>query len=220
MQNAFHDKLDETEKLLLQMGDTIDDIFNRILSSYQKRSMNEAELTIILELDSQLDELENKVETYSTEMLALYQPMGVDLRYILSALKISSNLERIGDHLRKIARKSRKAIIIGDFEHFYSLTEMIILLRQMSQQIMISLKERNLRLSNETLEMDDKIDAIQRDLFNKLINKMSTNSDPQNISLDVHLLFITRFLERIGDHIENIGERIAFIINGKIKKSY
>lgn len=218
MQNAFHNKLDDTENLLLKMGDIIDDIFNRLLDSYQKRSMNEAELTIILELDSQLDELEIKVETVSTEMLALHQPMGVDLRFILSALKISSNLERIGDHLRKIARKTRKAIILGDFEHFYSITEMIILLRQMSQQIMISLKERNLKLSNETLEMDEKVDTLQRDLFNKLIEKMSKNSDPNVISLDVYLLFITRFLERIGDHIENIGERIAFIVNGKIKK--
>ncbi len=218
MQNAFHNKLDDTENLLFKMGDIIDDIFDRLLGSYQKRSMNEAELTIILELDSQLDELEIKVETVSTEMLALHQPMGVDLRFILSALKISSNLERIGDHLRKIARKTRKAIIIGDFEHFYSITEMIILLRQMSQQIMISLKERNLKLSNQTLEMDEKVDALQRDLFNKLIEKMSKNSDPNVISLDVYLLFITRFLERIGDHIENIGERIAFIVNGKIKK--
>ncbi len=218
MQNAFHNKLDDTENLLLKMGDIIDDIFNRLLDAYQKRSMNEADLTIILELDSQLDELEIKIETVSTEMLALHQPMGVDLRFILSALKISSNLERIGDHLRKIARKSRKAIIIGDFEHFYSITEMIILLRQMAEQILISLKDRNLKLTNETLQMDEKIDELQKDLFNKLIEKMNKNPDPNVISLDVHLLFITRFLERIGDHIENIGERIAFIVNGKIKK--
>ena len=218
MQNAFHNKLDDTENLLLQMGDIIDEIFTKMLETFHHKQMSDTDLEIILALDSKLDDLETKVETISTEMLALYQPMGVDLRYILSALRISSNLERIGDHLRKIARKSRKAIKFNDYEHFYPITEMIILLRQMTQQIMIALKNRNLKLSHETLQMDEKIDAIQRDLFIKLIEKMSKNSDPDVISLDVYLLFITRFLERIGDHIENIGERISFIINGKLKK--
>ena len=218
MQNAFHNKLDDTENLLLQMGEIIDEIFKKMLETFHHKQMSDTDLEIILALDAKLDDLETKVETMSTEMLALYQPMGVDLRYILSALRISSNLERIGDHLRKIARKSRKAIKFKDYEHFYSITEMIILLRQMTEQIMIALKSRNLKLSHETLQMDEKIDAIQRDLFIKLIEKMSKNSDPNVISLDVHLLFITRFLERIGDHIENIGERISFIINGKLKK--
>jgi phosphate transport system protein len=219
MQNVFHSKLDETENILLNMGELIDNIFESLLSCFQNKDIKDCQLTDILEVDSKIDALEDKLERICTEMLALYQPMGIDLRYIIGAIKISSNLERIGDHLRKIARKTRKVVKFHDYEHFYSLIEMITLLRQMSEQIMISLKDKNLQLAKDTLILDRKIDQIQRDLFQKLIEKMSKNNDPDIISLGVHLLFITRFLERIGDHIENIGEKIVFIINGEIMDS-
>ena len=152
------------------------------------------------------------------EQLALQQPMAVDLRTIICLLKMSMDLERIGDHIRKIIRKTRKVITLGHFGHFVPLTEMTLLLRQMIDQILVALKERNTRLVKATLAIDGQINELQRSLFQRYIDDMKNDPSEETISSGIYLLFITRFLERIGDHVENIGERVNYLVTGDIRK--
>ena len=216
----FHQNLDNTTNILLEMGDIIEHLFDEIISILQTKNIDKKRVTKIIQEESQLDELEIKVENKCQEILALQQPMGIDLRMILATLKISSDLERIGDHLRKIIRKVRKVAKYQEFEHFTELSEMSILLRQMVMQIMVAFREQNMRLALDTLELDDKIDDIQRNLFQKYIKKIQENPEKKIISSEIYLLFITRFLERIGDHVENIGERVIYLVTGKLANDF
>lgn len=212
----FHQKLDRTTEQLLSMGDIVENLFNEVINILQNKSVNKDRVKELIQKEAKLDDIEIKIENSCQEILALQQPMGIDLRMILAALKISSDLERIGDHLRKIIRKVRKVVKYKEFEHFTELIEMAILLRQMVMQVMVAFKEQNMRLALDTLELDEKIDDIQRNLFQKYIKKIKTQPEEEIISSEIHLLFITRFLERIGDHVENIGERIIFLVTGKL----
>ncbi|OGI10060.1 MAG: phosphate transport system regulatory protein PhoU [Candidatus Margulisbacteria bacterium GWF2_35_9] len=212
----FHEKLDNTTLILLKMGELIEHLFDEIISILQTKIINKEMVETLIKEESQLDELEIEIENNCQEVLALQQPMGIDLRMILAVLKISSDLERIGDHLRKIIRKLRKVVNYKEYEHFTELTEMSIILRQMVMQIMVAFKEQNMKLALDTLELDEKIDEIQRDLYQKCIKKMKEQPLEQTISSEIYMLFITRFLERIGDHVENIGERVIFLVTGKL----
>jgi phosphate transport system protein len=214
--DIFHQKLDQGTQLIDDMGSIIDYLLKEIITTLQNRVSDKEQVNILINEEKKLDQLEVDVEMLCIELLALQQPMAIDLRTIISMLKISSDLERIGDHLRKIIRKFRKVVKLHDFEHFSSLAEMTILLRQMVAQIVIAFKENNLDLVERTLSMDAEIDKLQRGLFRQYIQKIESKPVHEVISSEIYLLFITRFLERIGDHVENIGERVVFMVTGKL----
>lgn len=214
----FHEKLAHLETHVHEMGNILHQLMSTLITSLQTRQLERELVDSCLKTESRLDELEYLIEKGSLELLALQQPMAIDLRLILCVIKISMDLERIGDHLRKIFRKTRKLIESGYPEPFTPLVEMSILLRQMVDQILIAFNERNLDLVSRTLQLDDQINHLQRTLFQEYIRDMQAKPSDEMISAGIYLLFITRFLERIGDHVENIGERVAYLITGDMKK--
>ena len=213
--DRFNKKIETEERIIENMGQIIQEILSEIISVLQKKDLSVEKVNEILDKESQLDKLSLQVEQLCIETIALHQPMGVDLREIISIIKISSDLERIGDHTRKIIRKLRKVIMMHDFDNFNVLAEMTIILRQMVDQIIIAFLEKNLELTNNTLLLDHQIDEIQRSLFNNMIAKIKKSTDEETVSSEIYLLFITRFLERIGDHVQNIGERIIYLTTGQ-----
>ncbi len=214
----FHAKLDEAEAMVQEMGTIIYDLMTQLIAVYRTHELSADIMDKLLREEAKLDHLEYSIEKLSMEQLALQQPMAVDLRTIICILKMSMDLERIGDHIRKIIRKTRKVITLKQFTHFVPLTEMTLLLRQMIDQIMVALKERNIRLVKSTLAIDEQINDLQRNLFQRYIEDMKTDPNEGTISSGIYLLFITRFLERIGDHVENIGERVNYLVTGDIRK--
>jgi phosphate transport system protein len=214
--NRFHDTLDQTSDRVLYMGDIIDHLLGEIVIIFNSKSAEKSHIQTLLNKEKEIDSLEIEIEQNCLELLALQQPVAIDLRMIISLLKISSDLERMGDHIRKILRKARKVVKLHEFEHFSTLAEMTILLRQMVQQIMVAFKNKDDQIVNNTLKTEDRINEIQRSLFREFITRLELNPNKTIISSEIYLLFITRFLERIGDHIENIGERIHFMITGEL----
>ncbi|MEK6557174.1 MAG: phosphate signaling complex protein PhoU [Candidatus Margulisiibacteriota bacterium] len=214
----FHNTLKEAENKVLLMGEIIHDLLSDLIFVFQSKVLDADKVREIITKESRLDDLEFEIEKMCMELLALQQPMAIDLRTIMCIIKISIDLERIGDHIRKVGRKTRKVVELQEFGDFSSLAEMTILLRQMVEQIMIAFKEKNVKLSQTTQKFDGQINQIQRSLFIHYIDKMRLQPDEQVISSGIYLLFITRFLERIGDHVQNIGERINFMVTGDIKQ--
>ncbi len=214
----FHNKLDKVELMIQKMGSIIHKLLSEIIVIYQNKSIDNEAIDKLLLEEGKLDELEFEIEKISMELLALQQPMAVDLRSIMCMIKISMDLERIGDHIRKIIRKSRKVVELSDNDHYPALAEMTILLRQMVDQILVAFKENNVELARETLKIDERINELQRTLFQQYIEKIQQNPSHEVISSKIYLLFITRFLERIGDHVENIGERVIYKVTGDIKQ--
>ena len=215
----YHASVEKAEQMIAKMGDIIHELLSELITVFQvKKQINLDDVDALLAKEAKLDDLEFKVEKLCTEIIALQQPLAIDLRNIMSVIKISMDLERIGDHLRKIIRKTRKVAENKEFTHFTSLAEMTILLRQMVEQILVAFKENNVQLAKDTLKIDEKINELQRHLFQQFIERIVQDPQEKVISCEIHLLFITRFLERIGDHVENIGERVIYKVTGDFKQ--
>jgi phosphate transport system protein len=166
----------------------------------------------VVSRDAALDALEREVESFCIRILATRQPMAADLRFIVAAMKVSHNLERIGDYARNAAKRS---IVVAEQPHIGSLNGF----QRMSQLV-----QENLKLAIDALVNDD-ADAAERvwgadepvdDIYNGIFREMLTHmmEDPRNITAATHLLFIAKNLERIGDHATNIAETVHYAVRG------
>lgn len=165
--------------------------------------------------DYKINSLDHLIEKKVTAILALRQPMAVDLRYTISSLKVSSNLERSGDQaksiIRKIARLGHQKFA-SDIEQ--SLLAMINLSKTMAQEALVSFNKQDLALANLVLKQDDEIDKIYSDLFRILDHE---NFNRQQVEEITNILFIAKSFERLADHSTNIAEIAGFVVTGEIK---
>jgi phosphate transport system protein len=166
----------------------------------------------VITRDAALDSLEREVEAFSIRILATRQPMASDLRFIVAAMKVSHDLERIGDYARNGAKRS---IVLAQQPALGSLNGF---------QRMSTLVQENLKLAIDALVNDD-ADAAQRvwagdepidDIYNGIFREMLTHmmEDARNITAATHLLFVAKNLERIGDHATNIAETVHYAVRG------
>ncbi len=165
--------------------------------------------------DYKINSLDHLIEKKVTAMLALRQPMAVDLRYIISSLKVSSNLERSGDQAKSIIKK---IALIGsekfesDVEN--SLISMINLTKQMVREAVTAFNDQNLDLASLVLKQDDEIDQIYSDLFRILEHENFSKDQVKKIT---NTLFIAKSFERLADHSTNVAEIAQFVVTGEIK---
>jgi phosphate transport system protein len=169
----------------------------------------------INEHDYKINTLDHLIEKKITAILALRQPMAVDLRYIISSLKVSANIERIGDQAKSIIKK---VYHIGDFSFDSKVQEwlhtMINISKTMIQNSVLAFNSQNLALSQQVLEQDDVIDQTYRNFFS-IINQENFNKE--QVNQVVNTLFIAKSFERLADHSTNIAEITNFVITGEIK---
>jgi phosphate transport system protein len=162
--------------------------------------------------DAALDALEREVEAFCIRILATRQPMASDLRFIVAAMKVAHNLERIGDYARNGAKRS---IVVAQQPQIGSLNGFL----RMSQLVQENLKLAIDALASEDAEAaarvwaaDEPVDDIYNGIFREMLTHMM--EDPRNITAATHLLFIAKNLERIGDHATNIAETVHFAVRG------
>lgn len=165
--------------------------------------------------DYKINTLDHLIEKKVTAVLALRQPMAVDLRYIISSLKVSANLERSGDQAKSIIKKIAR---IGN-ENFENgveeaLIDMINLSKEMVVQSVKSFNEHDFELAQKVLQQDDKIDSIYSDLFRIIDQETFSKIQVKRIT---NTLFIAKSFERLADHSTNIAEIAGFVITGEIK---
>jgi phosphate transport system protein len=173
-----------------------------------------AAATLAVEADPSVDALEREVEQFVIRLLALRQPLADDLRQIVAALKITSDLERIGDYASNVAKRS---IVLAQFPLPYSLTgvaHMARLVQENLKLVMDAVGESDAARAIEVWRSDEAVDDLYNTIFRELITYMM--EDPRNITPCTHLLFIIKNLERIGDHATNIAEKVHYVATGTV----
>ena len=168
----------------------------------------------VIKQDDKIDELREYIRDRSIELLVLKQPMARDLRYIYALGFIALELERIGDYAVNIAEETIKICQDEYIKDLIDIPKMYEECKKMILEVKESLENENEDLAREIALQDDKIDSLYNRVQEDCVRVM--NANPQTINQGVNLLFIGRYLERIGDHITNICEMIIFAINGEM----
>ena len=163
--------------------------------------------------DYKINQLDNLVEKKVTSMLALRQPLAFDLRYIISALKVSANLERMGDKCKSIIKKISHLETKLDITTKNSLLTMLEIAKNMTNNAVLAFNEHNTEKATEVLKQDDEMDQIYHQLFS--IAK-GENFDQKQVEDIIKILFIAKSFERLADHTTNIAEMVSYVVSGEI----
>jgi len=208
----FHEQLDELKTRLLTMSERAEALVDVAVDALLTRDADKAQA--VLFGDREVDALEVEVEQMAVELLALQQPMARDLRFIISAIKVSADLERVGDHAVNIAECSQHIIASGiDVTPDAEILEMARLARQMLGQSIDAFVRADGALGRAICRMDDDVDKLNDSLFRIVVTHIL--EDPKTISTALELLLVSRNLERVADLSTNIGEDAVYLAEGK-----
>ncbi len=208
------------DKDLQSIADTLDDMLHLVLESIDMvvqmiKSRDEKFIEKITAHDYKINSLDHLIEKKVTAMLALRQPMAVDLRYIISSLKVSSNLERSGDQSKSVIKKIAR---IGNEKFEPDVEKSFISMIELSKEMVVdsikSFNEQNVDLADFVLKKDDEIDQIYSDFFRILEQENFSKDQVKKIT---NTLFIAKNFERLADHATNIAEIAKFVVTGEIK---
>jgi phosphate transport system protein len=207
----FHDELAHLKDRLLQMSAQAQDALDRSVRAVLQRDGEAADR--VLREDRQIDALEVEIEEMVTNLLALHQPMARDLRLILSTLKISNDLERVGDHGVNIAGCAQRLINQRPITPEPEIVEMGRLARGMLADAIDAFVRSDATLGRDVCGRDDQVDALHRSVFRILITHMA--EDPHTIGAAMELFLVSRNLERVADLATNVAEDVVFLVEGK-----
>jgi phosphate transport system protein len=166
----------------------------------------------VVQDDAKVDQLEREVDNLAIRLLALRQPVARDLREIFSALKIGSDLERIGDYAANVAKRSIALSQTPVVRPVYALPRMAHLAQELIKVVLDSYVQRDPDKAYSVWMRDTELDEMYSSLFRELLTYMM--EDPRSIGPCTHLLFMAKNIERIGDHATNIAENLYYLVNG------
>ncbi len=170
----------------------------------------------VIDTDVELDEKEVDLEEECLKVLALHQPVAIDLRFVVAALKINGDLERIGDLAVNVAERSLFLITRPRAPVAFDFPAMAGKVQRMLRRGIEALVNLDVKAASAVWASDDAVDAMNRDVYALIKQGLAEHPDPENINKLIHILGISRDLERIGDHATNIAEDIIYMIEGKI----
>ena len=210
--SSYEEELASLDNKIAKMGGLAEQLLGQAIEALEKRDPSLAESTI--RDDDAIDDLEREVEEQAVMMIARRQPMALDLRQIMTAIRISSDLERVGDLGKNIAKrvlavsseKHPKQLVVG-LKHLAELAQ--VHLKEVLDAYMSRDSEKALRVWYR----DEEIDAMYNSLDREFLTYMM--EDPRNIGLCTHFLFGAKNLERIGDHATNIAEMVYYLVHGE-----
>jgi phosphate transport system protein len=208
----FHEQLGSLKQRLLEMSERAEGLVDLAVEALLTKDKEKADAVIAG--DREVDALEVEVERLAVSLLALQQPIARDLRFIISAIKVSSDLERVGDHAVNIAQSAQRLIaerstIIPDPE----IEDMARRARAMLSDALDAFVRADGALGREVCKADDHVDALHNSVFRILLTHMMADARAINPSLE--LLLVSRNLERVADLATNIGEDAVFLAEGK-----
>jgi phosphate transport system protein len=212
MPKHFIQEMDVMKSTLQQMIDLVD---RQVGAAVEAMETGNLELCrAIKEQDKQTDAYENLIQVQCENIFALFQPVAVDLRAIITSLKISTQLERCGDIAVNIANRTRKTI---DHHDLVMETQVVAMAKQahgMLQQAISAFTNLDDALARQVLARDDEVDSLNKSIFQQMVNKMK--ADPHCIEPGAHLIVLTKQLERLADHATNIAEDVIFLKEARI----
>ncbi len=207
---SYEGELEAISTHVAQMGGVAEALLQGAIEAIQRR--DSALASRMIESDRRIDDLERQIEGEAVKILALRQPVGVDLRLTVTALRIANEIERIGDLAKNIAKRS----LVLNAEQPIRLTQGLV---RMGRDCLAQLKAvfdayaaRDSEAAARVWRGDEEIDDLYNSLFREMLTYMM--EDPRTISYSSHLLFIAKNLERVGDHATNIAEQVAYLVTG------
>jgi phosphate transport system protein len=196
---------------ITRMGTMAASQLDAALDVFNRRDTRAAERVVAN--DDAIDALEHEVSHDVIRLLALRQPMARDLREVLAALRIASDIERIGDYAANLAKRSIALNLAPPMAVAGGLTQLVGLAGGMLREVIAAYEARDVARAMAVRDRDATLDAAYTSVFRELLTYMM--EDPRNITPCTHLLFIAKNLERIGDHATNIAENIWFVVHGE-----
>ena len=205
-------EIENLKKKILSLGARVESAVHEAIRSIQKRDTVLARK--IIEEDIQIDHAEVEVEEEGLKILALHQPVAIDLRFIVAVLKINNDLERIGDLAVNIAERSSFLASQPVVSLSFDFAEMSEKTEAMLNRSLDALVNLNPELAHKVCADDDVIDTMNREVY--LCVQETIGAHPEQIASLIHLLSVSRHLERIADHATNIAEDVIYMIDGQI----
>ena len=207
----FDDQLDELKARLLEMGGLAEERLRTALRALVARDQDA--LADVIAGDSRINDLQIEIDRRCYTLMALYQPVAVDLRTVVSALKINTDLERVGDFAVNISEAAQRYLAHPPVKPLIDLPRMADLALKMLREALDAFVLQDVRLAQAVLTQDDWLDGLKNQIFRELLTYML--SDPRTIEPGIDLILISRHLERVGDHATNIAEDVIFIVEAR-----
>jgi phosphate transport system protein len=207
----FQEELEQLKARLLEMGGLAEDRLRLVVHGLVDRDLVIVER--VLTNDGAINQLHIEIDDRCFKLLALHQPMAVDLRAIVSAVKINTDLERVGDLAVNIAEAVRRYLQHPPVKELIDIPRMATIAQDMLRDALDAYVRRDIPLAQNVLDRDDELDALKTMVFRELLTHMLR--DPATIEPSLDLILISRHLERIGDHATNIAEDVIFMVSAK-----
>jgi len=206
----FHQELDELKHRILAMAGMAEQAVDLAVQAYSQRDL--ALCQRVLNNEPAINRAEREVDEFAVDLLAMQQPMAIDLRFILAVIKINADLERVGDQAVNIAQRVMNMIEMPPTDLPVDIPAMAAKVRKMVRDSLQSFIEGDTDLARRVLEADDEVDRMNKEAFANLSTCMQTKPDSAVQALDA--LSIARNLERVADHATNIAEDVIFWVRG------
>jgi phosphate transport system protein len=212
MQRHFHEELEALKQTLLAMGGLVEDQVRRVTRALIERDDGLAQE--VMERDAQVNAYDIEIDEKCVELLALHQPAAKDLRFITTALKIVTDLERIGDQAVNVAQRVLELNREPQLKPYVDLPIMAERAQRMVKESLDAFVSGDTELARRVCGADAAVDALKEQVFRELLTYMM--QDPKTIPRAMRLILISRFLERVADHATNIAEMVVYMVEGKL----
>jgi len=207
----FEEELQALKNRLLTMGALVEQRAHQAVTALVTRNQKGAE--DVIASDKEVNDLHIEIDDRCLKLLATQTPLAVDLRLITAAMKINSDLERIGDQAVNIAENVIKLLPQPPLKPLIDIPRMAEIAQQMTRDALDSFVKRDVALAREVLKRDDEVDSLKDQVFRELLTYMM--ADPGTIQRALALILISRNLERVADHATNIAEDVIFLVEAK-----
>jgi phosphate transport system protein len=212
MTRHFHEELDALKQTLLAMGGLVEDQIRRAMRALLER--DDVLAQDVIDRDRQVNTYDVEVDEQCVNLLALNQPAAGDLRFITTAMKIVTDLERIGDQAVNIAQRALELNQEPQLKPYIDLPRMADKAQRMVKESLDAFVAGDTALARQVCGEDAEVDALKEQIFRELLTFMM--EDPRTVSRAIRLILISRFMERVADHATNIAEMVIYLVEGKM----
>ncbi len=214
MSRHLQREIDQIKRTILGLCAVVEDRVSMAIKAVHDRDADMANQ--VIELDREIDEKEVEIEEECLKIMALHQPVAIDLRFLVTVIKINSELERIGDQAVNVSERVVVLARRDPVEVNFDYAEMCEKTQKMLHMSIDSLVRTDLDEAVRVVLMDDDVDNLKREIYDKV--KDLIRSHPDRVGYLINLFLISRHLERIADHATNIAQEVVYLIEGKIHR--
>ncbi len=215
-ETQFQKELEELKENLLKMASLVEEALRNAIQSLVERDSSLAQKTF--DVEDRINKMENAIDEMCLRLLALRQPVATDLRFITSAMKINTDLERMGDQAVNIGERAISLNQEPQLKPYIDIPRMTKITQSMVKDVLDAFVNKDPKLARSVCERDDLVDGLNNQVFRELLTYMM--SDPKTTTRAVHLMIVCRCLERIADHATNIAEDVIFMVDALVIKHH